>query len=145
MLSLSQLNVKAELIAVSPFLLAFQRFLSSFTFFAARFTNQGEALINQRFFFNGKKIKQSRACFIVISGRDSRRSVKPQHDKIKLPKLHQQRQTAAYFLLTIIYQMHHKPTKKEIKKNSRLICHRITKNFDDGSDVQKVVIYFKPQ
>lgn len=71
------------------------------------------------------------------------RSVKTWHDSITLSKLHHQKQTANFFLLTIIYQMHHKPTKKEIMKKNQ--DSSATNSHDDGMDVQKVEIYFKPQ
>lgn len=71
--------------------------------------------------------------------------MKPWHDRIMLSKLHHQNQTADYFLLTIIYQMHHKHTKKEVMKKIKTHLDNITKSYDDEMDVQKVEIYFKPQ
>jgi len=44
-----------------------------------------------------------------------------------------------------MHQMHHKPTKKVIMKKIKTHCHSITNSYDDGMDVQKVEIYFKPQ
>lgn len=44
-----------------------------------------------------------------------------------------------------MYQMHHKPTKKEIVKKKINQDSSATNSYDDGMDMRKVEIYFKPQ
>ena len=99
-----------------------------------------------KLFLNSKNMYQVHSTFNCnLRKRDPGRSVKPWHDRITLSKPHHQNQTADYLLLTIIYQMHINPQRKKSRKKSRLICHNITNSYDDGMDVQKVEIYFKPQ